>query len=104
MDIQVRLGVICRFNHIKDDIHWVKVNSAKEALAKIKDYKSNNAIDNWHFLGGDIKVNKTIVAIVSENGSISKPSSEGNDCYELLPDWKNKISLEELQAEINKHL
>jgi hypothetical protein len=93
--ITIRLGTIDRFSHVKSDEHWVKVSSFKEAKEVFTKYQDEECFDNYHLLGGDVKVDGIIKGIFSPNGLFFAPEKEGNDCYELLPGNK-KLDIIEL--------
>ena len=83
-DLELRLAVICRYTHQVSEDHWVTVSSLLEAKEKLNQWIEDQCFENWQFLGGDVKQNKKIIGIFSQNGRFWEPSSSGNEYYHRL--------------------
>lgn len=93
MKYTVRVGVVCRWTGITDEIREIPVNSGKEAQKAVMDFHQKECFENWQFFGGELKdKDGNTLGIFNEFGFFFGTRNEGNEYYEKLPD--NSIRLE----------
>lgn len=94
MKYTVRVGVVCRWTGITDEIREIPVNSGKEAQKVVIDFYNKECFENWQFLGGELKdKNGTTLGIFNQIGLFFGTQNEGNEYYEKLPDNSIKLPI-----------